>query len=155
MTTDAAQADAETFYLKDYTPFGFEVDSVALTFRLAPHATRVLSQIRFTPKPGAADPQFFLHGEQLKLISAKIDGAAVTPEVTPQGLTCSVPQTPFLWEAEVEIDPAGNTALEGLYMSGMCRTGGHHRMGPPIPPSCVRLDIFCLKAMTSRLRQPT
>ncbi|OIQ42646.1 MAG: aminopeptidase N [Roseobacter sp. MedPE-SWde] len=118
MTTDAAQADAETFYLKDYTPFGFEVDSVALTFRLAPHATRVLSQIRFTPKPGAADPQFFLHGEQLKLISAKIDGAAVTPEVTPQGLTCSVPQTPFLWEAEVEIDPAGNTALEGLYMSG-------------------------------------
>ncbi|OIQ44592.1 MAG: aminopeptidase N [Roseobacter sp. MedPE-SW] len=118
MTTIAAQADAETFYLKDYTPFGFEVDSVTLTFRLAPHATRVLSQIRFTPKPGAADPRFFLHGEKLKLISAKIDGAEVSPEVTPEGLTCNVPTTPFLWEAEVEIDPAGNTALEGLYMSG-------------------------------------
>ncbi|WP_122075504.1 aminopeptidase N [Pseudophaeobacter sp. EL27] len=117
MTTDAAQAEAETFYLKDYLPFGFEVESVALTFRLAPHTTRVLSQIRFTPKPGAADPRFFLHGEKLKLISAKIDGAEISPELSDAGLTCDVPATSFLWEAEVEIDPAGNTALEGLYMS--------------------------------------
>ncbi len=28
-----------------------------------------------------------------------------------------MPDTPFVWEAEVEIDPAANTALEGLYMS--------------------------------------
>lgn len=79
MTSEAAQTEAETFYLKDYTPFGFEVDSVFLTFKLAPHATRVLSQIRFTPKAGAADPSFFLHGENLKLISAKIDGTEVSP----------------------------------------------------------------------------
>jgi aminopeptidase N len=118
MTSPAAQAEAETFYLKDYTPFGFEVESVQLTFRLAPHATRVLSQIRFTPKPGAADPQFFLHGEKLNLISAKIDGVAVSPVITAEGLTCDTPAEPFLWEAEVEIDPASNTALEGLYMSG-------------------------------------
>ncbi|MGR3624164.1 aminopeptidase N [Pseudophaeobacter sp.] len=108
----------ETFYLKDYTPFGFEVDSVELTFRLQPSATRVLSRIRFTPKPGAADPRFFLHGEKLTLISARIDGADVSPEITPEGLTCVTPDSSFLWEAEVEIDPAGNTALEGLYMSG-------------------------------------
>jgi aminopeptidase N len=117
MTSEAAQTEAETFYLKDYTPFGFEVDSVFLTFKLAPHATRVLSQIRFTPKAGAADPSFFLHGENLKLISAKIDGTEVSPGVTDKGLTCEVPSSSFLWEAEVEIDPAGNTALEGLYMS--------------------------------------
>lgn len=107
----------QTFYLKDYTPFGFEVDSVDLTFRLAPNATRVISRIHFTPKADAADPQFFLHGEKLKLISASIDGVAVTPDVTPEGLVCTTPDTAFLWEAEVEIDPAGNTALEGLYMS--------------------------------------
>ena len=118
MTSNAAASEAETFYLKDYTPFGFEVESVALTFHLSPHATRVQSEIRFTPKPGAADPQFFLHGEKLKLISAKIDGAEVSPELSDTGLTCAVPATSFLWEAEVEIDPAGNTALEGLYMSG-------------------------------------
>ena len=33
------------------------------------------------------------------------------------GLTCDVPNRPFVFEAEVEIAPAANTALEGLYMS--------------------------------------
>ncbi|CAN0582072.1 unnamed protein product, partial [Ectocarpus sp. 12 AP-2014] len=33
------------------------------------------------------------------------------------GLRCAVPDGPFLWECEVEIAPADNTALEGLYMS--------------------------------------
>ena len=32
-------------------------------------------------------------------------------------MTCDVPAAPFIWETEVEIDPANNTALEGLYMS--------------------------------------
>ncbi|KUP93793.1 aminopeptidase N [Tritonibacter horizontis] len=115
---DAAPASQpETFYLKDYTPFGFDVAQVELTFRLAPEATRVLSRITFVPKPDAADRRFFLHGEQLSLISARIDGAPVTPEVTDTGLTCAVPDQRFVWESEVEINPRANTALEGLYMS--------------------------------------
>ncbi|WP_164657908.1 aminopeptidase N [Tropicibacter sp. Alg240-R139] len=107
-----------TIYLKDYTPFGFIVDNVHLTFDLSPSATRVTSRITFSPNPQASDRTFFLHGEQLKLIRASIDGLPVTPDVTDKGLTCDVPHTTFVWEAEVEIDPAGNTALEGLYMSG-------------------------------------
>ncbi len=113
MTSQAPQ----TYYLKDYKPFGFDVDSVDLTFKLAPTSTRVLSRITFTPKPNAADPRFFLHGEDLTLIRASIDGVAVTPEQVDGGLVCKVPGTPFVWEAEVEINPKGNTALEGLYMS--------------------------------------
>ncbi|MBM1557341.1 aminopeptidase N [Sulfitobacter mediterraneus] len=107
----------ETIYLADYTPFGFIVDSVALTFDLDPRATRVTSRIAFRRNPEASDFDFFLHGEQLKLVSAKIDGAAVSPKITDKGLSCDVPDTPFVFEAEVEIDPTGNTALEGLYMS--------------------------------------
>ncbi|MBE1284909.1 MAG: aminopeptidase N [Rhodobacteraceae bacterium] len=110
-------AAPQTIYLKDYTPFGFVVESVHLTFDLSPNATRVTSRIAFRPKLDATNKTFFLHGEQLKLISAKIDDTDVSPEVTDQGLTCEVPDTPFVWETEVEIDPAGNTALEGLYMS--------------------------------------
>ncbi|MBJ6370009.1 aminopeptidase N [Sedimentitalea arenosa] len=106
-----------TIYLKDYAPFGFVVDSVHLVFDLAPNATRVHSRIAFRPNPEAKDRTFFLHGETLKLIEARIDGAPVTPDVTDAGLTCTVPDAPFTWEAEVEIDPANNTALEGLYMS--------------------------------------
>ncbi|MGJ8595453.1 aminopeptidase N [Sulfitobacter sp.] len=111
-------AAPQTIYLKDYTAFGWQLDSVALHFTLDPHKTRVRSRIAFTPNLGAPAQPFFLHGEMLNLISAKIDGNDVTPTVTPQGLTCDVPDAPFIWEAEVEIDPKGNTALEGLYMSG-------------------------------------
>ncbi|WP_170444959.1 aminopeptidase N [Ruegeria arenilitoris] len=106
-----------TIYLSDYSPLGFLVDSVHLTFDLAPHATRVTSRIAFRPNPQATDRTFFLHGEELKLIRASIDGTPITPDVTDKGLTASVPDAPFVWEAEVEIDPGNNTALEGLYMS--------------------------------------
>jgi len=110
-------AAPETVYLKDYAPFGYLVDEVHLTFDLAPNATRVTSRIAFSPNPQAEDRTFFLHGEKLKLIRAAIDGQDVSPEVTPEGLRVAAPDAPFVWEAEVEIDPANNTALEGLYMS--------------------------------------
>ena len=106
-----------TIYLSDYTPFGFTVQKVHLTFDLAPSATRVTSRIRFVPNKEATDRTFFLHGENLSLISAKIDGEVVTPTLTDQGLTCDVPDMPFTWECQVQIDPAANTALEGLYLS--------------------------------------
>ncbi|WP_170548070.1 aminopeptidase N [Ruegeria atlantica] len=106
-----------TIYLKDYTPFGYLVDSVHLTFDLADHATRVTSRIAFRPNPEATDRTFFLHGEDLTLIRAVVDGVEVTPNVTDKGLTVEVPNAPFIWEAVVEIDPGNNTALEGLYMS--------------------------------------
>lgn len=45
-----------TIYLKDYTPFGYLVDSVHLTFDLAANATRVTSRIAFRqiPRPRTA-----------------------------------------------------------------------------------------------------
>ncbi|MBY5932170.1 aminopeptidase N [Tateyamaria omphalii] len=110
-------AAPQTIYLKDYTPFGYIVEEVHLTFDLAPSATRVTSRIRFAPNPDATDRTFFLHGEDLSLISAKIDGEPVKPTQAEGGLTCDVPNVPFTWEAEVQIDPAANTALEGLYLS--------------------------------------
>ena len=117
MKDAAATTSHDTVYLADYAPFGWTVEEVHLTFRLSPDATRVTSRIRFAPTPEDRQDRFFLHGEQLKLIEAKIDGTPVSPEVTPRGLTCDVPDAPFTWEAEVEIAPAQNFALEGLYMS--------------------------------------
>ncbi|WP_297768422.1 aminopeptidase N [uncultured Roseovarius sp.] len=110
-------ASPQTSYLADYTPPAFLVEKVHLTFRLSPEKTRVLSRVEFRPNPESRSREFFLHGENLRLIGAKIDGVAITPEVTPEGLTTDAPDAPFTFEAEVEIDPANNTALEGLYMS--------------------------------------
>ena len=111
--------------LKDYQPYPFTLTSVALTFRLAPKATRVTARIEMAPNPARVGRQdLVLHGEGLKLIGAAINGKALSAAdytLTDEGLTvpaACLPDDPFTWEAEVEIDPEGNTALEGLYMSG-------------------------------------
>ena len=110
-------AIAETIYLKDYKPFGYIVDSVRLVFELKPARTIVHSTIVFSPNPATTDRSFFLHGENLILRSARIDGIEISPTLTPQGLTCTTPDRSFTWEAEVEISPQTNTRLDGLYMS--------------------------------------
>jgi len=111
-------AAPQTVHLSDYTAPSYLVTSVHLTVRLDPEKTRVISKIEFSPNPDTSDRRFFLNGENLTLIRAKIDGQNCTPQITPEGLTVDVPGAPFVWEAEVEINPAANTALEGLYMSG-------------------------------------
>ena len=92
-------AAPQTIYLKDYAPFPWLIDGVELTFRLSPKATRVTSRIRFRPNPDAPSGPFFLNGETMTLLSARIDGAEVQPDVTPEGLTCEVPDGPFTFEA--------------------------------------------------------
>ena len=111
-------AAPQTIYLADYTPPAYLIDTVHLTVRLDPTHTRVVSRVAFRPNPATTNRTFFLHGSELSLISAKIDGAIVAPTLTNDGLTCTVPDAPFIWEAEVDISPSTNTALEGLYMSG-------------------------------------
>lgn len=118
-------ASPQTIRLADYTPPSHLVEGVELTFRLAPRATRVASRIRFTPNPARADAvagnaDLRLDGEQLTLIRASIDGKPLEAAPDATGLTIpasALPAGPFLFEAEVEIAPEANTALEGLYMS--------------------------------------
>jgi aminopeptidase N len=111
--------------LADYRPPAHLVDHVDLIFRLAPEATRVRARLRLLPNPvreGARNP-LWLDGRNLKLLSAAVDGRALPLEaldVGAEGLSVPaelLPEGPFTWEAETEIAPANNTALEGLYMS--------------------------------------
>ena len=110
-------ASPQTIFLDDYTPPAYLINTVHLTFDLSPEATRVTSKITFRPNPESTDRNFFLHGLDLKLIWAKIDGMTVKPDLIAGGLICAAPNAPFVWEACVEIAPDGNTALEGLYIS--------------------------------------
>lgn len=110
-----------TTYLSDYRPYPFTLSTVSLTFRLAPRATRVTARLALSPR--AAGAALHLDGEELKLISLALDGAALAPadyRLTETGLTihpAALPEGPFTLETEVEIAPETNTALEGLYMS--------------------------------------
>ena len=144
-------AAPQPIYLADYTPPAYLIAAVELDFHLHPTATRVISRIHFTPNSAATSKDFFLHGEGLTLIRASVDGSDITPELVEGGLKADVPDAPFLWEAEVEISPETNTALEGLYMSnGMyctqCEAEGFRRITyyPDRPdvmaPFKVRID---------------
>ncbi len=110
-----------TIRLADYQPADFIIGDVHLTFRLDAKATRVRSRIGFKRRPGTSG-DLVLDGQDLNLISASINGKALGAEdykLTPDHLTIAGKDLPdhFVWEAEVEIDPDGNTSLSGLYTS--------------------------------------
>ncbi len=118
--------NASTIKLSDYAAPAYWVETVDLTFRLQPAATRVLSKIKFNRNldrtaQGAHD--LYLDGRNLTLISASIDGTLLALSDLTQddeGLRIPhhlLPNDSFLWQAEVEVNPQSNTALEGLYMS--------------------------------------
>jgi aminopeptidase N len=115
MRTDTPQA----IRLADYRPPAFLIDEVALDFILEPRATRVKARLSVRRNPGQDGP-LALDGVRLKLVSIAIDGQpldAAQYELTDERLTIAAPPEAFTLETEVEIDPQGNTALEGLYMS--------------------------------------
>jgi aminopeptidase N len=116
MRTDTPQP----IRLSDYRPPAFLVDEVSLDFDLRPSATRVRARLQVR-RNGAPGEPLTLDGVRLTLKSLAVDGrtlAASDYQLTAETLT--IPDVPdaFVLETEVEIDPEGNTALEGLYMSG-------------------------------------
>ena len=141
-------SDTQTIYLAHYQPPAFLVEHVALEFTLHPTATRVRSTIKFRKNPDSLVTNFFLHGEGLTLLSSYVNGVAISPEISDTGLTCDVPDMPFIWQSEVEIDPSTNTSLSGLYMSnGMfctqCEAEGFRRITyyPDRPDVMAPFDV--------------
>lgn len=113
--------DPRTIYLADYQAYPFVVAKVALTFRLHPSATRVKALLHLAPnpaRPGRHDLR--LQGEGLTLCALALNGAPLSQTADAAGLTIPaalLPEGAFTLETEVEINPAANTALEGLYIS--------------------------------------
>jgi aminopeptidase N len=115
MRTDTPQP----IKLADYQAPDYLVDEVRLDFDLAPNATRVKATIAVR-RNGDHDRPLKFNGERVKLISVAIDGQALAQdayETDEEFLTIAAPPAVFSLETEVEIDPEGNKALEGLYMS--------------------------------------
>ena len=120
-------AEAPTIRLADYRPPAYLVDTRrARPSRSRPAATRVRARIAFRPNParaGDAPLDLRLDGRSLEAglgRDRRRAGAAERPRLDDEGLTVAaahVPADGFVWEAETEIAPEANTALEGLYMS--------------------------------------
>ena len=121
--------------LADYTPPDFLIDEVFLDFALAPSATRVKARLAMR-RNGEHDRPLVLAGEHLRTLRVVLDGRELGEgDFDPEPESLTLPNLPdaFLLETEVEIDPAGNTALMGLYMSGgrfctQCEAEGFRRI---------------------------
>ena len=133
MPDTSKETAPKTIRLADYRPPNWLVDEVHLTFKLHPKHTIVQSRIAFRPNPAATDHTFELDGEDLSLRWARVNGQDCKPQIEGNVLRTNVPDAPFIWEAEVEINPAANTVLEGLYMSNdlyctQCEAEGFRRI---------------------------
>ncbi len=113
--------DAEnvTVRLADYREPDYAVDDIDLVFALAPNATIVTATSRFRRRASAPCP-LVLDGERLDLVSIACDGAALAPSqyrIEPGRLVIDAPPDHFALTIVTRINPAANSALEGLYMS--------------------------------------
>ncbi|MCL7040660.1 hypothetical protein MKW94_024735 [Papaver nudicaule] len=108
-------------FLKDYKMPNYYFDTVDLTFSLGEEHTIVSSKITVYPRIEGDSSPLVLEGEDLKLVSIKIDGKELKKEVyhlDSRHLTLSsAPSARFTLEIVTEIYPQKNTSLEGLYKS--------------------------------------
>src|ERR1700691_2010453 len=122
----------------DYRPPAFLIDTVALDFELDPTATIVRSRLAVRRNPAHGDPSAPLHldGEALTLLGVRLDGEALSTNratETADGLVISDLPDACTLEIETRIDPAANSELSGLYVSGgnffsQCEAEGFRRI---------------------------
>ncbi len=113
-------AETATVRLSEYTPPAYLIDEIALVFMLDPQQT-IVAASSHVRRRGAAPAALELSGERLDLQSISIDGEPLATDkyrVEPGKLTILDPPAAFRLDIVTRINPAGNTHLEGLYMSG-------------------------------------
>ncbi len=129
----------ETIYRSDYQPPEFLIDTVDLRFDLDDHHTRVRSMLalRRNDRSTTRGQHLRLDGHDLTLIDLAMNGEALKAgqqfDVDDRGLTIFNVRDNFVLELVTEIDPATNTALEGLYQSSgnfctQCEPQGFRRI---------------------------
>lgn len=127
-------------YLKDYRPFDFQVNHIDLKFDIFQDHTLVTAVTRYTRKEGQSDQPvpLTLHRGDYPIVSVVADGMVLMPhEYDSDKETLTLRNTPdrFSLEIVTRLDPAANTALEGLYKSGeilctQCEAQGFRKITP-------------------------
>src|SRR6478752_134621 len=126
--------EPRALHLSDYRAPEFRITKVHLDFALEPEATRVKAKLEIERRGG--NGPLVLAGECQKLLSVALDGRALKAgEYLSDDKSLTIPNPPakLTLEIESEINPAANTALEGLFLSsGMfctqCEPEGFRRI---------------------------
>ncbi|PMN65620.1 aminopeptidase N [Enterovibrio norvegicus] len=120
-------------YRKDYTAPDFTITHIDLDFDLLDSHARVTAKSQVKQTVAGAD-SMILDGDGLTLKKIEIDGKAWTHySETTEGLILSQLPKKFELLIETDIDPVGNTSLEGLYKSDgayctQCEAEGFRRI---------------------------
>ena len=109
-------------YRKDYAPYPWTLESVSLHFSIEASATLVRCKMLLQQNNGLEEPApLVLDGKDLELKSISIDGVALDSSryrIEGEHMIISGLPPSCVLESEVLINPAANTALEGLYQAG-------------------------------------
>jgi aminopeptidase N len=124
--------------LADYRPPAFLVDTADLIFDLDTEATRVRASLalRRNPDFGDATAPLHLDGEDLSLEEVRLNGVVLPPDsyrFDSHGLSIADLPDSFTLDTVVTINPAANSELSGLYVSGgdfftQCEAQGFRRI---------------------------
>ena len=107
-------------YLSEYQAPDFTIRHTSLNFIIDEARTRVISCLQLVRQVEGADTALHLDGIELDLLSVSIDGTELQSgqfEVSDTELIVFDVPDEFEFSCEVEINPAANTRLEGLYLS--------------------------------------
>jgi aminopeptidase N len=121
---------------ENYTPPAFWIDRVDLEFDLDPSRTRVRSTLAFRKNTEVLETTLTLLGEKQSLLSLTLNGKTlVASEYVLNESSLTIVDAPIggVLVIESEIDPQGNLALEGLYLTNhtfctQCEAEGFRRI---------------------------
>jgi aminopeptidase N len=142
---------------EDYRPPEWLVPETALDFALDADTTRVRARLSVTRQ--APDAPLRLDGDGLVPLSVAVDGQAINDWRMEDGaLVIPLPGDAHVVETEVEIAPALNTQLMGLYASGgnlctQCEAEGFRRI-TFFPDRPDVLSRYTVRMEADRARYP-
>nr|WP_314442381.1 aminopeptidase N [uncultured Sphingomonas sp.] len=129
---DAPAATPPVIRREDYRAPDWLVPEVALAFALDPARTVVTARLT-VERNGAHDRPLKLDGEELDLLSLRVDGEAREPRFEDGRLVVDLAGPSAVVETQVAIAPEKNSQLMGLYASGgilctQCEAEGFRRI---------------------------
>jgi aminopeptidase N len=139
MNIKAKKKASKTIHRADYRALAWTVERVELHFHLDAEATIVTNRMVCARNPGAGDGPLCLWGEELERLSLQVDGQPSSPREIDGGDVLELDLNPAPDNARVtvevvtRINPGGNTALSGLFLSNggfftQCEAEGFRRI---------------------------
>ena len=148
-------------YLSEYAPPEFTIKTTRLSFYIDERNTRVTSRLLISRQTSDLTTALRLDGVGLRLLKLGINGKSLLAEqykITDDQLIIFEVPSEFEFSCEVEINPAANTRLEGLYLSAgnfctQCEAEGFRYITYYIDRPDV-MSVFETKIYASKQKYP-